>query len=59
MKHRFLKDKTIKTHFIQIWLTQNVQSQVDLFMEKIGVIEVDYNYDTSSVNSILTGLCEN
>lgn len=59
MKHRFLKDKTIKTHFIQIWLTQNVQSQVDLFMEKIGVIEVDHNYDTSSVNSILTGLCEN
>lgn len=59
MKHRFLKDKTIKPHFIQIWLTQNVQSQVDLFMEKIGVIEVDHNYDTSSVNSILTGLCEN
>lgn len=46
MKHRFLKDKTIKPHFIQIWLTQNVQSQVDLFMEKIGVIEVDHNYDT-------------
>lgn len=59
MKHRFLKDKTIKPDFIQIWLTQNVQSQVDLFMEKIGVIEVDHNYDTSSVNSILTGLCEN
>lgn len=46
MKHRFLKDKTIKPHFIQIWLTQNVQSQVDLFMEKIGVIEVDHNYNT-------------
>lgn len=59
MKHCFLKDKTIKPHFIQIWLTQNVQSQVDLFMEKMGVIEVDHNYDTSSVNSILTGLCEN
>lgn len=25
---------------------QNVQSQVDLFMEKLGVIEVDHNYDT-------------
>lgn len=60
MKRRFLKDKTIKPHFIQIWLTQNVQSQVDLFMEKIGVIEVDHNYDTFSINSILTGLkCEN
>lgn len=46
MKHGFLKDKTIKPHFIEIWLTQNVQSQVDLFMEKIGVIEVDHNYDT-------------
>lgn len=59
MKHRFLKDKTIKPHFIQIWLTQNVQAQVDLFMEKIGVIEVDHNYDTFSINSILTGLYEN
>lgn len=46
MKHRFLKDKIIKPHFIQIWLTQNVQSHVDLFMQKIGVIEVDHNYDT-------------
>lgn len=54
MKHRFLKDKTIKPHFIQIWLTKNVQSQVDLFMGKIGVIEVDHNYDTFSINSILT-----
>lgn len=37
MKHRFLKDKTIKPDFIQMMLTQNVQSQVDLVMEKIGV----------------------
>lgn len=60
MKQRFLKDKTNKPHFIQIWLTQNVQSQVDLFMQKMGVIEVDHNYDdTFSINSILTGLCEN